>query len=289
MKKTLLVYVCFMMAGSAFAATLEWNGGASGAWGTAGNWIDTSTGSAPSSVLSGQLLGEQVGNTYILNGNVNISSGNMFNSGSQTIVIKSGSNIVLSNSTASNSNNRFDGVFRVEEGATLTLGNSYFFGSNQIYGTLILCCQFAPQNNASLDFGLSGIMKLSDSNTYHGVEGNNRTTSISATLNLGIGSSYTVLRRQLFDLNGVTDFNLNKYGGNWKVSAGSILDTNGQTLTAAGSGDLLASADTLGQYKLVLDAQNGLYIDYVAAVPEPATASLGLLGLAAFMMRRRRA
>ncbi|WP_290549347.1 PEP-CTERM sorting domain-containing protein [Akkermansia sp.] len=275
------------MIGSASAASLVWNGGESGAWGTAGNWIDSGTGSAPASVPSGN-ISAAAANTYTLNGHVNITEGSMFNNGNQTIVITNGSSVTLSDATANGTARRFDGVFHIEEGSTLTVGTSYFYGASQIYGTLIVCTQFAPQEGSSLDFGFSGIMKLSTSNTYHGMEGNGRTTSISATLDLGTGSNYEVVRRQLFDLNGVTDFDLNKWGNPWQVTAGTIQGTNGEALTAA-DGDLVAGADTLGQYKLVLDAKDGLYIDYVAAVPEPATASLSLLGMAVLMMRRRRA
>lgn len=275
------------MIGTVSAASLVWNGGDAGAWGTASNWQDAVSGSVPGSIPTGNASSTGA-NTFTLKGNVNITGGNMYNNGSQTIVIASGSNVILSDTTSNGLDHRFDGIFQVQEDATLTVNVSYFYGSTQIYGTLIICGQFAPQDGSSLDFGLSGIMKLSDSNTFHGVEASGRNTSISAVLDVGHGNTYEIVRRQLLDLNGVTNFDLNKWGGAWSVSAGTIKDTNDHTLTAA-AGDLVAGEDTVGQYKLGLDAGNGLYIDYVKAVPEPATASLGLLGLAVFMMRRRRA
>lgn len=275
------------MIGSASAASLVWNGGDSGAWGTASNWQDADSGSVSGSIPTGNASSAGA-NTFMLSGNVNITGGNMYDSGNQTIVIASGSNVILSDMTSSGTDHRFDGVFQVQENATLTVNVSYFYGSTQIYGTLLICGQFAPQAGASLDFGVSGIMKLSDSNTFHGVEASGRSTSISAVLDVGHGTSYEIVRRQLLDLNGATDFDLNKWGGEWAVSAGTIKDTNNNALTAA-AGDLVAGEDTVGQYKLGLDGNNGLYIDYVKAVPEPAAASLSLLGLAVLMMRRRRA
>lgn len=288
MKRTLFICACCLAIGSASAASLVWTGnGDASTWGTASNWQDSATSSAPASVPVGN-VSSAGSNTFTLNGNVNITSGSMYNSGGQTIIVTSGSNVVLSNATEVGTDRRFDGVFQIQENATLTVGTTYFYGNTQIYGTLIVCGEFAPQADASLDFGLSGIMRLSDSNTYHGIESNGRTTSISAVLDLGTGTTYEVVRRQLLDLNGVTDFNLDKWGGDWRVSAGTIKDANDHTLTAA-TGDLVAGADTLGNYKLGLDANNGLYIDYVKAVPEPAAASLSLLGLCVLMMRRRRA
>ncbi len=60
-------------------------------------------------------------------------------------------------------------------------------------------------------------------------------------------------------------------------------DKAGATMTAVD--DLTTAA--VGSYKVTSDV-NGLSVSYVV-VPEPATASLSLLGLAALMMRRRRA
>lgn len=154
MRKTLLICTCGVMIGSASAASLVWNGGESGAWGTAGNWIDSGTGSAPASVPSGN-ISSAAANTYTLNGHVNITEGSMFNNGNQTIVITNGSSVTLSDATANGTARRFDGVFHIEEGATLTVGTSYFYGASQIYGTLIVCTQFAPPG-----WGLPGFWHL---------------------------------------------------------------------------------------------------------------------------------
>ena len=77
-------------------------------------------------------------------------------------------------------------------------------------------------------------------------------------------------------------------GSVWNVSY-NLTDEQMSALKANGTGKVYAvlgsSGGTNGNNATVTD----ISLEGTLAVPEPATASLGLLGLAALMLRRRRA
>ncbi len=84
-----------------------------------------------------------------------------------------------------------------------------------------------------------------------------------------------------------TLYNINS--GTWSAENFKLTDSDGNTLSYQGC---VESIDALseGQSGLVVNEQGAtLVAKNFAPVPEPATASLSLLGLAALMMRRRRA
>ena len=273
------------MLGLASAATVTWTGGAgTNNWGTAGNWSSDS-GRAPAA-----------GDTINISGSSVVWSktgGSIFGSSSTVYNLTNGATLTLGNTTASSSlpssNPRFDGVFNVGAGCTLNVNAMFAYGSSQIDGTVNVYNIFDPgANNHSLSFGMNGVINYMEG-SKNGLEGNDRTTTISASLNTGtvtIGSVYGVEKRYLIAGVPTGNFSTTLYG-RWTLTAGTFTGSDGSALNAA-EGDLTASADDFGKYKLGYD-NKGVYVEYVFATPEPATASLSLLGLAVLMMRRRRA
>lgn len=80
--------------------------------------------------------------------------------------------------------------------------------------------------------------------------------------------------------------NLAQNAGTWVASDVSVTDQFGQSLAYAGYVTDSSLIDR-GQYGLVLDG-GSVKLLANGTIPEPATATLGLFGLAALMMRRRR-
>lgn len=288
MKKSLFLLMSAVLLGTASATTVTWTGAAGTEdWTTATNW---DTNSAPAA-----------GDTINISGATVVWSksagGSSFGSSSTIYNLTNGAVVTLGNTTATStnpsSNPRFDGQFNVGEGCVLNVNALFASGTSQIDGTINIYNVCDPRDTENtLSFGLNGVINYM-SGSMNGVEGNNRTTIISACLNTGtitaeLGSavSYSLEKRYLIaGVEGET-FRTTIYQ-TWTLEAGTMSGTDGFTLTEA-EGDLTASADDFGKYTLGADA-NGVYVQYVAVVPEPATASLSLLALVGMMLRRRRA
>lgn len=270
------------MLGSASAATVSWNGGAGSTdWTNGGNW---SSGSVP-----------VAGDTIDINGSSVVWSktgGSVFGNSSTVFNLTNGATVTVGNTTPSGSapvsNPRIDGQFNVGEGCTLNVNAMFAYGSSRIDGTVNIYNIFDPGASHSMSFGFNGVINYM-SGSMNGVEGNNRTTTISASLNTGTitaTSEYGLEKRYLIVGAEEGNFRTNIYG-TWTLAAGTVTGSDGSALTSV-EGDLTASAENFGKYHLGSDA-GGVYVQYVTAVPEPATASLSLLGLSVLMMRRRRA
>ena len=80
--------------------------------------------------------------------------------------------------------------------------------------------------------------------------------------------------------------NLAQNSGVWNASGVSVTDMHGKSLDYAGYFTDATQIDR-GQYGLVLDG-GSVKLLANGTIPEPATATLGLFGLSALMMRRRR-
>lgn len=188
------------------------------------------------------------------------------------------------------SNPRFDGQFNIGAGCTLNVNAMFGCGGNHVDGTANIYNEYAPQvASDSLTFGVNGVINFMDG-SRNGVEGNNRTTTISASLLTGtvtLSSQYGIEKRYLMAAANGTGFSTGLWQ-TWNLANGTITsaDNNGLVMSKA-EGNLVANADTFGQYKLGTDG-GGVFIEYVVATPEPTTASLSLLGLAALLLHRRR-
>lgn len=281
MKKSLFLLMSAVLLGTASASTVSWTGGAGTEnWTDAANW-DTNT--VPNNGDTINISGFSV--SWEKNG------GSIFGNSSTIFNITDGAAVSLGSLTPSTAvpsrNPRFDGQFNVGEGSVLNVSALFMFGSSQIDGTVNVYNIFDPGANHSIVFGVNGVINYM-SGSMNGVEGNNRTTTISASLNTGVvtaTSAYGLEKRYLIAGAEEGNFSTNLYQA-WTLAAGTITGTDGSALTAA-DGELTATAGDFGKYHLGSD-EKGVYIQYVASVPEPAAASLSLLGLAALMMRRRR-
>lgn len=284
MKKTIITLMA--LAGVACAAEVTWTGeGSDSRWGTAANW---STNSVPTD-----------GDTIIINDGSSVTwdgtaSGVKYNSNTSWSVTN-GSSLTLStkdpNSSNPSSNPRFDGSFYIDATSTVTTCATFLEGTSTILGTLYVGNLVDPSSsNAIINFGETGIIKYLDG-SKNGIEGNNRTLTLGATLNTGIvaeGANYTVEKRYLIAGDSGNDFSITLY---------QTLTLAGGTMTSAASGEALVAAKSLtssvedfGKYVLGND-NGGVYVQYVKSdvlIPEPATATLSLLALAGLCARRRR-
>lgn len=266
----------------ASAATVSWNGGAGSAdWMDGENW---DTGSVPTAGDTINISGSSV--------NWNRTAGSLFGGASTVFNLTNGATVTLGNtiatSTPPNQNPRFDGQFNVGGGCTLNVNSMFVYGTSRIDGTVNIYNLLAPGANNSMSFGLNGVINFMRG-SKNGVEGNNRTTTISASLNTGtvtVTSVYGLEKRYLMVGAEGGNFSTNLYQG-WRLTAGRMTGSDGSELTSFEGGDMTASAENFGKYQLGSD-KGGVYVQYVGVVPEPATASLSLLGLSVLMMRRRR-
>ncbi|MEZ3488862.1 PEP-CTERM sorting domain-containing protein [Akkermansia muciniphila] len=281
MKKSLFLLMSAALLGSASASSVSWTGGAGTEnWTDAANW---DTNAVPGNGDTISISGASV--------NWEKTGGSIFGNSSTIFNLTDGATVSLGNLTPSSSipsrNPRFDGQFNVGEGSVLNVNALFAYGTSRIDGTVNVYNIFDPGANHSMVFGVHGVINYM-SGSMNGVEGNNRTTTISASLNTGIvtaTSTYGLEKRYLICGAEEEAFNTNLYQ-TWNLAAGTITGTDGGALTST-EGELTATAEDFGKYHLGTD-EKGVYVQYVAVVPEPATASLSLLGLTALMMRRRR-
>ncbi|MCC8149147.1 PEP-CTERM sorting domain-containing protein [Akkermansia sp.] len=275
MKKTLSIAVLLSglcVCANAASMVTEWTGAAGPTegntyeLGNAGNWSN----GVPS-------RGNGQGPDVIFNntGTININ-GNMADTSD------GGSITVTGNSNVTVGGTRWTGNVTIGSGSTLNLGQVDFKSSDiTLDGTLNLsvCGIDSGGNGARLIFGIGGIMNVNQQiwgASSYSVSGLLATTSAD----LAVGEFQFVTRTL------VTSAGFD--GGS--ISLGDFTAEDGSALTKASGAMEGNAADYQGQYYLY--TENGdVKVQYVVAgaVPEPATATLSLLGLAALTLRRRRA
>lgn len=275
MKKTLSIaaLLCGLcVCANAASMVMEWTGGAGPTegntyeLGNAGNWSN----GIPS-------RGNGQGPDVIFNnaGTVNVNGAMVDTSDGGGITVTGNSNVTVGGT-------RYTGNVTVGSGSTLNLGQVDFKSSDiTLDGTLNLTvCGIDPGGNgARLVFGIGGIMNVNQKiwgASSFSVSGLLATTSTDLTVGEFQFVTRTLVTSAGFD------------GGS--ISLGDFTAEDGSALAKASGLMEGNAADYQGQYYLY--TENGdVKVQYVVAgaVPEPATATLSLLGLAALMLRRRRA
>ncbi len=268
MKKTIITALLSIgFSAAADAADITYTGANNGAWATAANW---STGTVPTSGDQAIIGSEEsavivnyTGTTETLTGvQVNIAEGSTLKAAAQLW------------------------------GATLNFDHAnavvYTSFNNTANKTVTT---FNMGQNGSVYFNTTARALEKAVYTFNG--------SIAVRGIEAAGDYYTVMSRTLVHFDGINGFNAAgsyDYLAHMTASFTSSLDDSitmkniGNAV--ANSAAMTASADTLGNYRLQLVKAEGgsvnLVVQYVTAVPEPATATLSLLALAGLAARRRR-
>ena len=193
------------------------------------------------------------------------NTGTITLSGSMVDTSDGGSITVTGNSNVTVGGTRWTGNVTIGAGSALSLSQVDFKSSDIILdGTFNLgvCGIDSGGNGARLVFGIGGIMNVNQKiwgASDFSVSGTLATTSTD----LAAGEFQFVTRTLITSAGALT-------------KASGIMEGN--------------AADYQGQYYLYTEDGN-VKVQYVVAgaVPEPATATLSLLGLASLMLRRRRA
>lgn len=275
MKKTLSIaaLLCGLCTGlHAASMVTTWTGGAGPTEGNtydvnnAGNWsngVPNRNGNAGPDVI------------FANTGTINVSGSLVDTSDGGSITVTGNSNVTVGGT-------RWTGNVTVGTGSTLNLGQVDFKSSQiTLDGTLNLSvCGIDPGGDgARLVFGIGGILNVSQK--MWGA-GSFSVSGLLATISTDMAAGeFQFVTRTLVTTGGFDSGD---------VSLGDFLAADGSSLTKASARMEGNAADYQGQYYVYKDG-NDIKVQYVVAgaVPEPATATLSLLGLAALMMRRRRA
>lgn len=174
----------------------------------------------------------------------------------------------------------------IDKTSTLTVNS---FGGGNDGGNMSINC-FGIFNLAlarsmgggtkNLSLGESGIMNFTSANANsHSINNLAINFTLSPTIADPTGGGYSIVTRQLVSFDQVTlaDSNVTYTINNEGFTSVSSLD------------DLIASADGLNKY-FISKTESGITVSWVATntIPEPSTSILGILGLGALCLRRKR-
>lgn len=275
MKKTLSIaaMLCGLcVCANAASMVTEWTGGAGP---TEGNTYELNNADNWSNGVPSRGNGQGPDVIFNNSGTVNVNGSMVDTSDGGGITVTGNSNVTVGGT-------RYMGNVTVGSGSILNLGQVDFKSSDiTLDGALNLtvCGIDSGGDGARLVFGIGGIMNVNQKiwgASSFSVSGLLATTSADLTV-----GEFQFVTRTLVNSGGFD-------GGD--VSLGDFLAADGSSLTKASAKMEGNAADHQGQYYVYKDG-NTIKVQYVVggAVPEPATATLSLLGLAALMMRRRRA
>ncbi|MBT8777490.1 PEP-CTERM sorting domain-containing protein [Akkermansia muciniphila] len=275
MKKTLSIaaMLCGLcVCANAASMVTEWTGGAGP---TEGNTYELGNADNWSNGVPSRGNGQGPDVIFNNSGTVNVNGSMVDTSDGGGITVTGNSNVTVGGT-------RYMGNVTVGSGSILNLGQVDFKSSDiTLDGALNLtvCGIDSGGDGARLVFGIGGIMNVNQKiwgASSFSVSGLLATTSADLTV-----GEFQFVTRTLVNSAGFE-------GGD--ISLGEFLAEDGSSLTKASAKMEGDAADYQGQYYVYKDG-NTIKVQYVVggAVPEPATATLSLLGLAALMLRRRRA
>lgn len=275
MKKTLSIaaMLCGLcVCANAASMVTEWTGGAGP---TEGNTYELNNADNWSNGVPSRGNGQGPDVIFNNSGTVNVNGSMVDTSDGGGITVTGNSNVTVGGT-------RYMGNVTVGSGSTLNLGQVDFKSSDiTLDGALNLtvCGIDSGGDGARLVFGIGGIMNVNQKiwgASSFSVSGLLATTSADLTV-----GEFQFVTRTLVNSAGFE-------GGD--ISLGEFLAEDGSSLTKASAKMEGDAADYQGQYYVYKDG-NTIKVQYVVggAVPEPTTATLSLLGLAALMLRRRRA
>ncbi len=298
MKKTIITLLA--LAGVAMGDTLTWKGAATGGdWTEAANWTTTGEHTTPQ---NNDTIVISNGSTVVHNVTGNDTG---FVGGTTTYKVSNNSHLTLGTAAPSTNipayNPRYDGSFIVDSTSSITTSAAFFKGTSEIYGEFYLKNNMKTQTDATINFGENGFIAFVDG-SRNAMEGDSHTLTLGAILDVGneVGAATTYILETRYLIKGVEGgtFDPTDYG-TLTLAGGTVTGTNNTVLTSTGNtifnadntayttAMLTATADDYGKYQLGAD-KNGVFVQYVKAIPEPATATLSLLALAGLAARRRR-
>lgn len=268
---SLLSVLCGIIPSSALGASLYYSGSNDGWWEVSDNWrTDSPEGPVSSSKPA-------TGDTMYIgaSGDINVKIGS--NQGGKTFY---GMNInIAKGSTLTVTTN--DAKFW---GSSITVGsaNGLIFTSN-VWGDYANGAPAVGRTPLTFNLGLEGsVVYQADFNSSSSAHFN-----LNGSLNILGGGEFSIQRRDLmsFGTNGdALSFDFSNFNVNFQ--SGEVTAIYDQ------ASELTATAEDLGKYKLVYDADGKkLYVEYVTgsqSVPEPSASLLGLVCVGGLLMRRRR-
>lgn len=275
MKKNL--FIAAILCGSCICANAasmvtEWTGNAGP---TEGNTYELGNADNWSNGVPARSNGQGPDVIFNNTGTINIS-------GSMVDTSDGGSITVTGNSNVTVGGTRWTGNVTIGANSSLSLTQVDFKSSEIILDGIFhlgVCGIDNGGNGARLVFGTNGIMNVNQQ--IWGASGFS-VSGMLATISTDLAAGeFQFVTRTLITSAGFD-------GGS--ISLGDFTTEDGGALTKASGIMEGNAADYQGQYYLYTENGN-VKVQYVVAgvVPEPATATLSLLGLASLMLRRRRA
>lgn len=280
-KKLILTTALFVFSGFVQATTYTWDPmDSSENWNDVNNWKDEN-GKTPEKVPVISLGGDDI--TNVINGHYNVTyNGETIPLYRDNISVQGGATVILNNIKQLLASNLV-----IDETSSLTISNTSSILINPgvsntddmswiIYGTLNINAALSWNTNSNplnVDLGSSGTLNLTNS-ALKGSKGFVFSASLDGLI-LKKAPTYQLLTREL-----VTGLKSNIASSNTTITGGSE-EVNNIT-------NLELTEENAGKYQVF--TQNGkVYVSYISGViPEPASATLGLLGMSTFLLRRRR-